>query len=160
MPLHAAAQWRMRGARVARGCASLAPVLSPLQLEPVVCADVGVGARARARVQGCGCAAYGFRNFSCARLGVWHGHAMQGNINVFFLVYALMLLVPCTGLTEWSFEMPVFPAFPCISAGIPVYALPIFFASHAYPSLPPRPSTASSSGFKLKFRFQPSLGRS
>ncbi|KAJ7821797.1 hypothetical protein B0H13DRAFT_2128227, partial [Mycena leptocephala] len=57
-----------------------------------------------------------------------------GNINVFFLVYASMLLVPRTGLTEWSFEMLVFPAFRCISAGIPVYALPIFSPSHAYPS--------------------------
>ncbi|KAJ7874586.1 hypothetical protein B0H13DRAFT_2279911 [Mycena leptocephala] len=39
--LHRAAQWRMRAARDAR--ASLAPVLLPLELEPVVCAGAGCG---------------------------------------------------------------------------------------------------------------------
>ncbi|KAJ7877157.1 hypothetical protein B0H13DRAFT_2054337 [Mycena leptocephala] len=58
---------------------------------------------------------------------------MQGNINVFFLVYASMLLVPRTGLTEWSFEMPVFPAFPYISAGIPRLRFTDFFPFSCIP---------------------------
>ncbi|KAJ7893742.1 hypothetical protein B0H13DRAFT_2037186, partial [Mycena leptocephala] len=75
---------------------------------------------------------------------------MQGNINVFFLVYASMLLVPRTGLTEWSFEMPVFPAFPCISAGIPRLRFTDFFPLLMHtlrcpPGLPPPLAKGSSS---------------